>query len=282
MRLRVQSRSAKGLARRALQLLQIVLTIAGVASLSVFGWLQFERFYFEAQYINEFDRLAGAVRQTRVSEGTDRPSPAVLPVPRLPQSAASSVNRTLILPNDEQTLRGGKRAAPVSGRPGFDSTLGVATALSQTAREGRVSIGSMNVLGRLRISRLGVEVAVLEGVEDRVLRRGAGWIPGTARPGEQGNIGIAAHRDTFFRPLREIRGGDRIELETLDAKQVYLVRSVSVVQPEFTAVLQETNEPTVTLVTCFPFDYVGPAPRRYIVQAVSDGAAPPAASPKVD
>jgi sortase A len=118
-------------------------------------------------------------------------------------------------------------------------------------------------------------VAVLQGIEDHVLRRGAGWIPGTARPGESGNVGIAAHRDTFFRALREIRSGDRVELETPDAGRSYVVRSVSVVEPEFTGSLQPTNEPTVTLVTCFPFDYVGPAPRRYIVQAVADKADPP-------
>jgi sortase A len=138
------------------------------------------------------------------------------------------------------------------------------------------------VLGRLRIARLGLEVAVLEGIDDRTLRRGAGWIPGTARPGEPGNAGIAAHRDTFFRPLREIRRGDRVELETLNTRQVYLVRSVSVVAPELTTVLQPTREPTVTLVTCFPFDYVGAAPRRYIVQAVVDGVAWQADSPRVD
>ena len=270
MRLRVQSRSAKGLVRRALQALHVVLILVGVASLSIFTWLQFERFYFEAQYLKEFDRLAEVVRQTQASEPSIKPSPPVLPTPLMPQSPDSRVNRTPILANAKQASSGGERTAMVLGQHGLDSALAGVTARSQATRGNPVSVGGMRVLGRLRISRIGVEVAVLEGIGDRTLRRGAGWIPGTARLGEQGNVGIAAHRDTFFRPLREIRGGDRIELETLDASQVYLVRSVSVVEPEFTAVLQDTDEPTVTLVTCFPFDYLGPAPRRYIVQAVAD------------
>jgi len=127
---------------------------------------------------------------------------------------------------------------------------------------------SLPVLARLRVPRLNLEVPVLEGVDARTLRRGAGWIPGAARPGETGNIGIAAHRDTFFRPLREVRTGDRIELETLDRRQSFVVRSVYVVEPDHLQALRPTAEPTLTLVTCFPFDYIGPAPRRYIVQAV--------------
>jgi LPXTG-site transpeptidase (sortase) family protein len=269
MRLRVQSRSAKGSVRGALQVLQVSLILVGVASLSIFIWLQFERFYFKAQYLNEFDRLAEVVRQTQVSEPSIKPSPLVLPIPLMPQPPDGRVNGTLILANAKQASSGGESAAGVTVR-------------LQATRGNPVSVGGMRVLGRLRISRIGVEVAVLEGVEDRTLRRGAGWIPGTARPGERGNIGIAAHRDTFFRPLREIRMGDRVEVETFDARQVYLVRSVSVVDPEFTAVLQDTDEPTVTLVSCFPFDYLGPAPRRYIVQARADGVALPATSPKVD
>jgi LPXTG-site transpeptidase (sortase) family protein len=217
------------------------LLIVGASSLSIFAWLQFERFYFEALYLKEFDRMAAEVRQPRPPELSIKSSPPALPAPFL------------------------QEPKPLEG-----------------ARESPPSGGGRRVLARLRVSRVGLEVAVLEGIEDRTLRRGAGWIPGTARPGERGNIGIAAHRDTFFRPLRDIRSGDRIELETLGAIQSYVVRSVYVVEPEATAVLQSTNEPTVTLVTCFPFDYLGPAPRRYIVQAVADGAALLGASPKID
>lgn len=120
---------------------------------------------------------------------------------------------------------------------------------------------------RLSIPRIGLDVPVLEGVGNRELRRGAGWIPGTARLGEPGNVGIAAHRDTFFRPLRHIRSGDRVELKTLTADRSYVVRAVYVVNPDYTAPLDPTATSMLTLVTCFPFEYLGPAPRRYIVQA---------------
>lgn len=139
-------------------------------------------------------------------------------------------------------------------------------------RKSSTSLTDTHVLARLRISSIGLDVPVLEGVEDRGLRRGAGWIPGTARPGEAGNVGIAAHRDTFFRPLRELRQGDRVELQTPSGAQSYVVRSVYVVAPDFVEPLKATEGPTLTLVTCFPFDSIGPAPRRYIVRAVADSA----------
>jgi LPXTG-site transpeptidase (sortase) family protein len=128
------------------------------------------------------------------------------------------------------------------------------------------------LLARLRIPRLDLEAPVLDGADERALRRGAGWIHGTARPGEAGNVAIAAHRDTFFRSLRDIRSGDRIELDLPDSSRTYVVQSVYVVEPDFKGAFEPTDEPTLTLVTCFPFYFVGPAPRRYIVQAVGESA----------
>ena len=132
------------------------------------------------------------------------------------------------------------------------------------------SDGAPRLLARLRIQRISLDVAVLDGIDNRTLRRGAGWIPGTARPGERGNVGLAAHRDTFFRPLRHVRPGDAIELDTPDGVRSYFVRSTTVVDPEMTAVLEPIDEAVLTLVTCFPFYYVGPAPQRYIVRAVAE------------
>lgn len=123
---------------------------------------------------------------------------------------------------------------------------------------------------RLSVPRIGLDVPVLEGVGDRELRRGAGWIPGTARPGESGNVGIAAHRDTFFRPLRNVRSGDRVELKTLTTDRYYVVHAVYVVDPDYVEPLEPTAASMLTLVTCFPFEYLGPAPRRYIVRAVEE------------
>lgn len=129
-----------------------------------------------------------------------------------------------------------------------------------------------DALGRLRSERIGLDVMVAEGVDDATLRRAAGRIPGTARVGELGNVGLAAHRDTFFRPLREIRKGDELDLETLSGSYRYRVDWIEVVEPENVTSLAQTNEATLTLVTCFPFHYVGPAPRRFIVRATRVGA----------
>jgi sortase A len=122
-------------------------------------------------------------------------------------------------------------------------------------------------LAVLSIPRLRLDVPVFDGTDDLTLNRGAGRIAGTALPGERGNIGIAAHRDGFFRSLKDIRPGDRIELAELRHKFVYRVANISVVDPGDVTVLQPRLEPSLTLVTCYPFYFVGDAPQRYIVQA---------------
>jgi len=108
---------------------------------------------------------------------------------------------------------------------------------------------------------------ILEGVDHETLRRGVGHIPGTALPGEPGNIALAGHRDTFFRALRNIRKDDEITLETLDGSYRYRVDLIQIVAPDQTGVLDNSGEPTLTLVTCYPFSFVGAAPQRYIVRA---------------
>lgn len=118
-----------------------------------------------------------------------------------------------------------------------------------------------------RIPKLDLEVAVLEGTSDLVLNRGVGRIEGTARIGEVGNIGIAGHRDGFFRGLKDIETGDTMELETLTGTHTYEIYEISIVQPEDVYVLAPTEESRITLVTCYPFYFVGKAPLRYIVQA---------------
>jgi sortase A len=123
------------------------------------------------------------------------------------------------------------------------------------------------VVGRLDIPRIGVSVMVVEGVEEGDLKRATGHIPGTALPGEPGNVGIAGHRDTFFRPLRSIQRNDIITVSALQGAYRYRVVSTKVVMPEDIQVLYSTGHDTLTLVTCFPFDYVGSAPKRFIVRA---------------
>jgi sortase A len=124
-----------------------------------------------------------------------------------------------------------------------------------------------DVLGRMDIPRLGVSVAVLQGTSSRMLRRGVGHVEGTPLPGEAGNSGIAGHRDTFFRELKDVRRDDEIEFQTAAGLFRYQVDWVKVVDPDDTSVLTPSTEATLTLVTCYPFYFVGPAPNRFVVRA---------------
>jgi sortase A len=130
-----------------------------------------------------------------------------------------------------------------------------------------------SVLGELEIPRLGIDAIVLEGDTSGILRRAAGHIPGTAFPDNfGGNVGVAAHRDTYFRPLRFIHAGDLIILKTPAGSYHYYVQSTHIVEPDDVAVLGNTKQSTLTLVTCYPFYFVGPAPHRFVVRAAE---APP-------
>jgi len=123
-------------------------------------------------------------------------------------------------------------------------------------------------LAILRIRRLGLEVAVLEGTDESTLNRAAGHIEDTAVPGEPGNAGIAAHRDGFFRPLKDVHADDVLEIETRRGVTFYRVERTWIVDPEDVSVLDPTPAPAITLVTCYPFYFVGSAPQRFIVRAV--------------
>ena len=127
---------------------------------------------------------------------------------------------------------------------------------------------SRQPLGVMRISRLGIEAPVLEGTDDWALDRGVGHIEDTARPGADGNTGIAGHRDGFFRALKDITTGDVIEIESIASVARYRVERAWIVGPDDVSVLDPTPAPSVTLVTCYPFYFVGSAPQRYIVRAV--------------
>ena len=122
-------------------------------------------------------------------------------------------------------------------------------------------------LGRIEIRTIGLTAMIMEGTAARTLRRAVGHIPGTPRPGQQGNVAITGHRDTFFRPLRNIRKNDEIRLTTLGGSYRYWVDSIKVVEPEDMEVLDNSEDAILTLVTCYPFYYVGPAPKRFIVRA---------------
>ncbi|MGH9347584.1 MAG: class D sortase [Vicinamibacterales bacterium] len=125
-------------------------------------------------------------------------------------------------------------------------------------------------VGRIEIPRLRVSAIIKAGTDARTLQLAVGHIPGTAFPGEGGNVGLAGHRDTFFRRLRDIRPDDEIRVAMPDRTFRYRVERTNVVEPRDVWVLDPTAYPALTLVTCYPFTYVGSAPQRFIVRALLD------------
>jgi sortase A len=127
-----------------------------------------------------------------------------------------------------------------------------------------------DVLGRIEIPRLGVTIAILEGTSAQTLRLGVGHIKGTAFPGASGNSGLAGHRDTFFRPLKDIGTNDEIQIQTATGISRYQVDWTRVVAPDDTGILDPANASSLTLITCYPFHLIGAAPERFIVHAYKE------------
>lgn len=150
----------------------------------------------------------------------------------------------------------------VSTFPAAQPTGTVATQPTGTVATGTLAIAV------LRIPGIKLEVPVGYGTDEGVLRRGAGLVEGTAAPGTRGNVAIAGHRDTFFRGLENVAVGDLVELETFDRRLTYRITTLSVVEPTDVHVLADSGESELTLVTCYPFYFVGSAPQRFIVRAV--------------
>jgi sortase A len=166
---------------------------------------------------------------------------------------------------------GATRPGPAPNSP-VDFRLWSAKRIS--AYEDSLALGGDVALAILRIPKIKLEAPVFDGTDDLTLNRGVGRIRGTARIGEQGNLGIAGHRDGFFRGLESIAPGDVLELVRPGERDSYTVTEIRIVRPEDTSVLSPTAVPTLTLVTCFPFYFVGHAPKRYIVIAQLETARP--------
>ena len=132
----------------------------------------------------------------------------------------------------------------------------------------------------LQIPNINLEVPVFRDTGELSLNRGVGWIAGTASPGGEGNIGIAGHRDGFFRGLRSLSLGDEIRLLTSDSIAIFRVEKIEIVAPEDTSVLSPAAGRSLTLVTCYPFHYLGSAPKRFVVEGtfISDSAAAPSSA----
>jgi sortase A len=172
---------------------------------------------------------------------------------------SATLERVAFQAEQERDFSEMERAAPASAVSG-DGSAPAAEAIPSPARDPLL-------LGRIEIPRLGLAAIVREGADDATLAVAVGHIPGTARPGQRGNVALAGHRDTFFRELRRIRRHDTIRISTSRGRDVYLVDSTEVVGPRETRVLETTDDARLTLVTCFPFDFVGSAPNRFIVRA---------------
>ena len=139
---------------------------------------------------------------------------------------------------------------------------------ARTEPSPRPQLEPLTVLGRIEVPRLHMDAMVREGIGQSTLERAIGHIPSTALPGQPGNVGLAGHRDTFFRGLKDIKKDDRILLSTLEGNYEYQVESLKIVKPEDVGVLRpDPGVQSLTLVTCYPFYYVGAAPKRFIVRA---------------
>ncbi len=134
-------------------------------------------------------------------------------------------------------------------------------------QEAPALLSDPGLIGRVEIPRLDISAMVREGVDAATLSRAVGHVPSTPLPGAAGNVAIAAHRDTYFRNVRNIRNGDRIRMVTPKGTYEYIVDSLKIVEPTEVNVLDPTPEPAITLVTCYPFNYIGSAPKRFIVRA---------------
>jgi sortase A len=157
------------------------------------------------------------------------------------------------------------------------------TPIGRVVRASRKSMPSSKLpsptapIGRLSVPRLHLSAMVREGIDGNTLQVAVGHIPATALPGQAGNVGLAGHRDTFFRGLRDLKTGDEIQFSTLSGDFQYTVESLIVVEPDDIGVLAPSPEHVLTLVTCYPFSYIGSAPKRFVVRArqVSPQTAPP-------
>jgi len=163
----------------------------------------------------------------------------------------------------------GQQDSSISGQSNGENGVDVSLWAEKRIQAYRASLLSKTdpPLAVLQIVKLGIRVPVFDGTDDLTLNRGVGRIIGTPKLGEPGNIGIAGHRDGFFRGLKDISEGDEIVLTTAEVKATYIVDEIEIVSPTDVRVLQPRRSPSITLVTCYPFYFVGDAPKRFIVHA---------------
>lgn len=167
------------------------------------------------------------------------------------------------------------RLQQISGNRELDRILSQRPTRGAKQTTPQRTIPEGGLVGRVEIPRLHLSAVVFQGTNNNVLDRGVGHLDGSALPGQPGNVVLAAHRDTFFRSLRDIRRGDSISVTTPDGARTYSVDSTEIVDPNQTSVMNPTPNPTLTLITCYPFYFVGHAPKRFIVRARDTAHEPP-------
>ncbi len=222
--------------------------IAGILLITIWAGARIHSYVLSRRDLRRFEALSRAPAPTRIPprESPAAPLPGETAAPALP---GESTIRTL--PGEEEPP---------------DYSLWSPERIR--AYEETLQQAALAPLAVLRVPKIALEVAVLDGTDDFTLNRAVGHIAGTALPGQRGNVGIAGHRDGFFRGLKNIACGDVLELETLSGKEVYRVDDIWIVGPDDVQVLDPTPQATLTLVSCYPFYFIGSAPKRYIVRAV--------------
>jgi sortase A len=217
--------------RKGLRVLEITLWSLAAALLGCYAYVYLDRTVYQAYQEWAFDRQLDHQPSSAVSYVLHAPKPSAFPASKEPAGAYANIPAPRSVPS------------PARG----------------------------SVLGRIEIPRLGVRAMIVDGTTSACLRRAVGHIEGTPLFGQPGNVGLAGHRDTLFRGLRGTRIGDQIEVRTLDGRYTYVVDGIQIVNPDDVQVLDASASRTLTLVTCYPFDYVGAAPRRFIVHARQTG-----------
>lgn len=225
---------------RHLRYIEMTLIVIGVGLLAIYGAARLDAYVGSNQALRDFSLAEEAAHALPVSRGADQPA-----------NHASAAALVTELP--DQTLWGPSRIAAY--RSSLTANLGAP-------------------LGVLAIPKIDLRVPVFEGTADITLNRGVGRIEGTAAVGTSGNLGIAGHRDGFFRGLKDIVVGDALDLRSRTATVRYRVTEILIVAPTDVFVLDPTDHDTLTLVTCYPFYFVGSAPQRYIVKATAQDVPP--------
>jgi sortase A len=245
---------------RLLQFLSGILVLVGFAMLAAYVAYRHEGASGQQQGIDAF-RAAQAARDSSLQSSAGSTDSATMAPPVLPPEESPGPQ---VVPG-EPDIPGPRPVRQAPDRQDWSpARIAAFDALASDDAAAEAPEGL------LRIPSIQLEVPVFSGTDDAALTRGAGHIDGTPEPGESGNVGIAAHRDGWFRALKDVQVGDVVELETLAGIREYRVTDLSIVEPDDIHVLDPTARDAVTLVTCYPFYFVGSAPQRYIVRAERD------------